>query len=93
MSIYFQPTRLVGAITLSMGFTSAAFAQDQTTTHTLDTIVVTATRSEQKIETVPARISIIAPKTVAQSPIAALPQLLQTDASINMAQSGGYGQQ
>jgi vitamin B12 transporter len=27
-----------------------------------------------------------------QSPIASLPQLLQTDASINMVQSGGYGQ-
>jgi hypothetical protein len=27
-----------------------------------------------------------------QSPIASLPQLIQTDASINMVQSGGYGQ-
>lgn len=95
MSIYFQPTYLVGAIAMAMGFSSPVFAQDNSPVvkASLDTIVVTATRSEQKIETVPARISIIAPKTVAQSPIAALPQLLQTDASINMAQSGGYGQQ
>ena len=46
MSIYFQPTRLVGAIALAMGFTSAAFAEDQTTDQIaqLDTIVVTASR-------------------------------------------------
>ncbi|ENX20144.1 hypothetical protein F892_03067 [Acinetobacter vivianii] len=94
MSTAFQPTRLVGAIAIAMGFTSPAFAQDQSTdkTATLDTIVVTASRSEQKISEVPARINIIEPKILEQSPIAALPQLLQTDASINMVQTGGYGQ-
>lgn len=94
MSTAFQPTRLVGTIAIAMGFTSPAFAQDQSTdkTATLDTIVVTASRSEQKIEDVPARINIIEPKILEQSPIAALPQLLQTDASINMVQTGGYGQ-
>ena len=94
MSISFQPTRLVGAIAIAMGFTSIAFAQDQSTDKTvsLDTIVVTASRTEQKIKDVPARISIVEPQIVEQSPIASLPQLLQTDASINMVQSGGYGQ-
>ena len=94
MSISFQPTRLVGAIAIAMGFTSIAFAQDQSTNKTvsLDTIVVTASRTEQKIKDVPARISIVEPQIVEQSPIASLPQLLQTDASINMVQSGGYGQ-
>jgi vitamin B12 transporter len=94
MSTAFQPTRLVGAIAIAMGFTSPAFAQDQSTdkTATLDTIVVTASRSEQKISEVPARINIIEPTILEQSPIASLPQLLQTDASINMVQSGGYGQ-
>jgi vitamin B12 transporter len=94
MSTAFQPTRLVGAIAIAMGFTSPAFAQDQSTdkTATLDTIVVTASRSEQKISEVPARINIIEPKILEQSPIASLPQLLQTDASINMVQTGGYGQ-
>ncbi|WP_445403863.1 TonB-dependent receptor plug domain-containing protein [Acinetobacter vivianii] len=94
MSTAFQPTRLVGAIAIAMGFTSPAFAQDQSTdkTATLDTIVVTASRSEQKISEVPARINIIEPKILEQSPIASLPQLLETDASINMVQSGGYGQ-
>ena len=94
MSTIFQPTRLVGAIAIAMGFCSTTFAQDQSTekTATLDTIVVTASRSEQKISEVPARINIIEPKILEQSPIASLPQLLQTDASINMVQSGGYGQ-
>jgi len=94
MSTAFQPTHLVGAIAIAMGFTSPAFAQDQSTdkTATLDTIVVTASRSEQKISEVPARINIIEPKILEQSPIASLPQLLQTDASINMVQTGGYGQ-
>lgn len=94
MTTAFQPTRLVGAIAIAMGFTSPAFAQDQSTdkTATLDTIVVTASRSEQKISEVPARINIIEPTILEQSPIASLPQLLQTDASINMVQTGGYGQ-
>ena len=94
MSTIFQPTSLVGAIAIAMGFSSTTFAQDQSTnkTATLDTIVVTASRTEQKIKDVPARISIVEPQIVEQSPIASLPQLLQTDASINMVQSGGYGQ-
>ncbi|WP_343620060.1 TonB-dependent receptor plug domain-containing protein [Acinetobacter proteolyticus] len=94
MSTVFQPTRLVGAIAIAMGFSSPAFAQDQSSdkTATLDTIVVTASRTEQKISEVPARINIIEPKILEQSPIASLPQLLETDASINMVQSGGYGQ-
>ncbi|USA46012.1 TonB-dependent receptor [Acinetobacter sp. C26M] len=94
MSTVFQPTRLVCAIAIAMGFSSPAFAQDQSSdkTATLDTIVVTASRTEQKISEVPARINIIEPKILEQSPIASLPQLLQTDASINMVQSGGYGQ-
>jgi len=94
MSTKFQPTALVGAIAIALGFSAtAAQAEDQTTVKTsLDTIVVTASRSEQKISEVPARINIIEPKILEQSPIASLPQLLQTDASINMVQSGGYGQ-
>ncbi|MCH7314683.1 TonB-dependent receptor [Acinetobacter sp. ANC 3882] len=94
MSIAFQPTRLVGAIAIAMGFSSPAFAQDQSSdkTATLDTIVVTASKTPESIKNVPARINIIEPKILEQSPIAALPQLLQTDASINMVQTGGYGQ-
>jgi vitamin B12 transporter len=65
MSTIFQPTRLVGAIAIAMGFSSTTFAQDQSSdkTATLDTIVVTASRSEEKLKNVPARINIIEPKT------------------------------
>ncbi|WP_160255474.1 TonB-dependent receptor plug domain-containing protein [Acinetobacter indicus] len=97
MSIQFQPTALVGAIALAMGFSTSVFAtesQEQPAVNAaLDTLVVTATRSEEKIENVPARISIIEPAKLEQSPIASLPHLLFEDASINLVQTGGYGQQ
>ena len=95
MSTLFQPTALVGAIAIAMGFSTVTSAQantDSSVNASLETLVVTASRSEQKISEVPARINIIEPKILEQSPIASLPQLLQTDASINMVQSGGYGQ-
>ncbi|MFC6053639.1 ligand-gated channel protein [Acinetobacter sp. Ac_877] len=98
MSIYFQPTALVGAIAIAMGLSTSVSANTETqakasTKSTLNTIVVTATRSEENIENVPARISIIEPAVLDQSPLASLPHLLSNDASINMVQSGGYGQQ
>ena len=96
MSTLFQPTALVGAIAIAMGSTSLQ-ANDTTTSSEfvntkLNTLVVTATRSEEKIKDVPARISIIEPQIVEQSPIAELPHLLMSDASIDMLQYGGYGQ-
>ena len=93
MSILFQPTALVGSIALALGFSSSVHATEQKIAKTsLDTIVVTATRSEEKIENVPARISIIEPHILEQSPIAELPHLFIHDASINMTQYGGLGQ-
>lgn len=86
---FFQPTTLVGAIALCNGFLTSVSAQDSSNVvnASLDTLVVTATRSEEKIKDVPARINIIEPKILEQSPIAELPQLLQSDASIsNMVQ-------
>lgn len=94
MSIQFQPTALVGAIALALGTASSVHAIEQKVAKaSLDTIVVTATRSGEKIENVPARISIIEPAILEQSPLKALPDLLKTDPSINVVQSGGYGQQ
>ncbi|MGG2096440.1 TonB-dependent receptor [Acinetobacter haemolyticus] len=94
MSTVFQPTRLVGAIAIAMGFSSPAFAQDQSTnkTATLDTIVVTASRSEQKIENVPARITVISKEQIDKNPALNLSDILQQDASIYIKQSGGIGQ-
>ena len=94
MSIQFQPTALVGAIALALGFTSSVYATEQKFAQaSLDTIVVTATRSEEKIENVPARINIIDPEIIEQSPIAQLADLLRSEAAINVVQLGGYGQQ
>ena len=96
MSSVFQPTALVGAIAIAMGFSSSSFAQTETEPAAksfLAPIVVTATRTEADIANVPARISILEPQLIEQSPIAELPHLLMSDASINMVQSGGFGQQ
>lgn len=92
----FKPTTLVGAIAIAMGLSSTSFAETTSSNSEaksqLDTIVITATRSEEKIENIPARISIIEPHILEQSPIAELPHLLMSDASIDMMQYGGYGQ-
>lgn len=94
MSIQFQPTALISSIALALGFSSTTFAADaQVITPTLDTLVITATRSAEKLENVPARISIIENKVLEQSPITSLPNLLKKEAAINVAQLGGYGQQ
>ncbi len=53
MSIQFQPAALAGAIALALGFTSSVHATEQkVATTSLDTIVVTATRSEENIKNV-----------------------------------------
>lgn len=50
MSNLFQPTALVGAIAIAMGFSVSASAQDSINA-SLDTLVVTATRSEERLKT------------------------------------------
>ena len=87
----FQPTALVGAIAIAMGFSVSASAQDSINA-SLDTLVVTATRSEEKVKDVPARISVIDEKTIEQSPITDLPTLLTKEAGLTVKQVGGYGQ-
>ncbi len=92
MSISLQPTRLVGAIAIAMGFSSVAFADESTNATKLDPIVVTASKSAEKVSEVPARISVIDQETIEQSPIADLGQLLRREAGLNIIQSGGVGQ-
>ena len=96
MSTLFQPTALVGAIAIAMGFSTSVSATTEAQTSaksSLSTIVVTASRSEQNIENVPARISVIDQKILQQSSITSLPELLKREAAANIVQSGGYGQQ
>lgn len=92
MTFYSQPTALAAGIAAVLAF-SAHTQAAKIPSATLETIVVTATRSEEKLEDVPARISIIDEPLIEQSPIASFPHLLMSDASINMVQLGGYGQQ
>ncbi|MFV7481641.1 TonB-dependent receptor, partial [Acinetobacter junii] len=55
-------------------------------------IVVTASKSAEKASEVPARITVIDQKTIQQSPLADLGQLLQRDAGLHVLQQGGMGQ-
>ena len=62
-------------------------------TNDLPVIVVTASRTAQAINTVPASISVITKDQIQQSPVNELPNLLRQDASLNVVTTGGYGQQ
>ncbi|AVH49371.1 MULTISPECIES: TonB-dependent receptor plug domain-containing protein [Acinetobacter] len=94
MSTLFQPTALVGAIALAMGFSTSVSAQDSSNVvnASLDTLVVTATRSEEKIENVPARISVISKAEIEKNPALNLNDLVKQDAALNVVQTGGLGQ-
>ena len=87
----FQPTALVGAIAIAMGFSVSASAQDSINA-SLDTLVVTATRSAEKIKDVPARISVISKSEIAKNPALNLNDLVKQDAALNVVQTGGLGQ-
>jgi vitamin B12 transporter len=92
MSKSFQPTRLVGAIAIAMGFSPVIFAEDTTNTTQLDPIVVTASKSAEKASEVPARISVIDEKTIGQNPLLNVSDIIQRDPSVYIKQSGGLGQ-
>ncbi|PPC05236.1 TonB-dependent receptor [Acinetobacter pittii] len=92
MSKSFQPTRLVGAIAIAMGFSPVIFAEDTTNATQLDPIVVTASKSAEKASEVPARISVISKEEIEKNPISNLSNILQKDASIYIKQNGGLGQ-
>jgi len=87
----FQPTALVGAIAIAMGFSATASAQDSVNA-SLDTLVVTATRSEEKVKDVPARITVISKSEIEKNPALNLSDLIQRDPSVFVKQSGGIGQ-
>ncbi|PPC01066.1 TonB-dependent receptor [Acinetobacter pittii] len=92
MSKSFQPTRLVGAIAIAMGFSPVIFAEDTTNVTQLDPIVVTASKSAEKASEVPARISVIDEKTIEQNPLLNVSDIIQRDPSVYIKQSGGLGQ-
>lgn len=99
MSFIFKPTTFVGAFAIVTSYSSALYAAQETASvaskplFLLEPMVVTATRSAQEIQHIPARISIIAPEIVKQSPIAQLSDLLRPEAALNVVQLGGIGQQ
>lgn len=102
MSIQFHRSTLMAAISLAMGFSSTVFAQTENATiaqnaqnnvtTTLETLVVTASRTEENIKQVPARISVIDQNTIERDPTLNLSDLIKKDPSIYIKQSGGVGQ-
>ena len=62
-------------------------------TNDLPVTVVTASRTAQAINTVPASISVITKDQIQQSPVNEIPNLLRQNASLNVVTTGGYGQQ
>lgn len=92
MSKSFQPTRLVGAIAIAMGFSPVIFAEDTTNATQLDPIVITASKSAEKASEVPARISVIDEKTIENNPLLNVSDIIQRDPSVYIKQSGGLGQ-
>lgn len=93
MSMSFQPTRLVGAIAIAMGFSSTTvFADDSTDATQLDPIVVTASKSAEKVSEVPARITVISKEEISKNPLLNLNEIVKQDAELNVVQNGGLGQ-
>ena len=94
MSNLFQPTALVGAVAIATGFSTSVSAQDSSNVvnASLETLVVTASRSEEKIENVPASITVIDHKLIEKNPIFNLSDIIQTSPSVYLKQNGGIGQ-
>lgn len=92
MSKVFQPATLAGAISIAL-ISTISFANSEANVIQLETIFVTASKSEQNIKDIPARVKIIDELNLEQSSIKALPQILQQEAALNVVQTGGYGQQ
>lgn len=85
------------ALAMAIFSISNAQAADANTTvqqdQQLPVIVITASKTPEAIEKVPARISVIDEKTIQQSAVSDLPHLLQQEAALNVVQLGGFGQQ
>lgn len=92
MSRIIMPT----ALAVSVFAVSHAYAATGTSSQpeqTLPVIVLTASKTPEALDKVPARISVIDQQTIQQSPVTDLPHLLQNEAALNVVQTGGYGQQ
>lgn len=92
MSRIIMPTALAVAV-FAVSHTCAADSKPSQPDQTLPVIVLTATKTPEAIDKVPARISVIDEKTIQQSAVTDLPHLLQGEAALNVVQLGGYGQQ
>ena len=93
MSRILVPSVLTVAILAASAAHADTSVLNINTAAALPVLVVTASKTPEAIEKVPARISVIDEQTIQQSAVTDLPHLLQREAALNIVQSGGYGQQ
>jgi len=85
--------RVATAVTLAISVLTLekngqAFADEMPT---MDTVVVTAARQEEKIATVPANVTVLGEKEIARSPAETVPELLRTVAGVVVNDITGNG--
>lgn len=93
MSRILVPSVLTVAILAASAAHADTSVLNINTAAALPVLVVTASKTPEAIEKVPARISVIDEQTIQQSAVTDLPHLLQREAALNIVQTGGYGQQ
>ncbi len=82
--------KLVLLGTVAVGLARAAFAEDPSV---LETMVVTANRTEERLAQTLQHTTLITPEQIRNSGAADLPTLLRQEAALEIAQSGGVGKQ
>ncbi len=82
--------KLVLLGTVAVGLARAAFAEDPSV---LETMVVTANRTQERLAQTLQHTTLITPEQIRNSGAADLPTLLRQEAALEIAQSGGVGKQ
>lgn len=70
---------------------TAVHAEEALQEYSLDTMVVTATRTMKQIQEVPSSVSVVTAKDIEERNIKAVPEALQTLPGVYMSQSPSYG--
>ena len=82
--------KLVLLVTVAVGLAHAAGAEDPSV---LETMVVTATRTQERLAQTLQHTTLITPEQIRNSGAPDLPTLLRQEAALEIAQSGGVGKQ
>lgn len=97
-SLLFHGLALVSIATLMLGFGELAGAASSSDTRELEVVVISASRSQSKVEEMPLHTTVISHEGILKSPVQSLDQLLRTVPGLNFtgipaAQSDPTGHQ